>query len=105
MSKNRVREANLMAKTRDLNADLAGLYDPMASDISLQDFYREWRDALLWFLAMEDEREKIEKWRRDYNEFRPHSSLEDLTPRQFVDKYKGSLRSQKASFLAGRVFG
>jgi len=24
---------------------------------------------------MEDAQEKIEKWRRDYNEFRPHSSL------------------------------
>jgi putative transposase len=29
----------------------------------------------------------------------------DLTPRQFVDKYKSSLRSQKTPFLAGLVFG
>jgi len=56
-------------------------------------------------LSMEDAREKIEKWRRDYNEFRPHSSLGDLTPQQFVDKYKGRLRSQKTPFLAGSVFG
>jgi transposase InsO family protein len=27
------------------------------------------------FFSMEDAREKIEKWRRDYNEFRPHSAL------------------------------
>jgi hypothetical protein len=47
---------------------------------------------------------EIEKWRLDYNEFRPHSSLGDLTPQQFVDKYKSSLRSQKTPFLAGSVF-
>jgi transposase InsO family protein len=53
----------------------------------------------------EDAWEKIEKWRKDYNEFRPHSSLGDLTPRQFVDKYKSSLRSQKTTLLAGPLFG
>ena len=58
-----------------------------------------------WFLSMEDAREKIEKWRQDYNEFRPHSSLGDLTPRQFVDKFAMSLQSQKTTFLAESVFG
>jgi putative transposase len=58
-----------------------------------------------WFLSMDDAREKIDKWRRDYNEFRPHSSLGDLTPRQFVDKYKNRTRSQKTPFLAGSVLG
>jgi hypothetical protein len=40
----------------------------------------------------------IEKWRLDYNEFRPHSSFDDLTPRQFVDKYKSSLEAEKLHF-------
>jgi putative transposase len=74
----------------------------------IESFNGTFRDECLnvnWFLSMEDAQEKIEKWRRDYNEFRPHSSLEDLTPRQFVDKYKNSIRSQKAPFLAGPVFG
>jgi len=74
----------------------------------IESFNGSFRDECLnvnWFLSMEDAREKIEKWRRDYNEFRPHSSLGDLTPRQFVDKYKSSLRSQKTPFLAGPVFG
>ena len=74
----------------------------------IESFNGSFRDECLnvnWFLSMEDAREKIEKWRRDYNEFRPHSSLEDLTPRQFADKYKSSLRSQKTPFLAGSVFG
>jgi transposase InsO family protein len=63
------------------------------------------REEDIWFLSIEDAQEKIEKWRRDYNEFRPHSSLGDLTPRQFVDKYKSSYGSQKTPFLAGSVFG
>ncbi len=36
------------------------------------------------FLSLDDAREKIEGWRVDYNEFRPHSSLADRTPREFV---------------------
>ena len=33
-----------------------------------------------------DARDKIEAWRRDYNEFRPHSSLDDLTPSEFASR-------------------
>ena len=54
-----------------------------------------------WFVSLEDAREKIKMWRKDYNEFRPHSSLGDLTPRQFAEQFE----SQKTIFLAGTVFG
>jgi putative transposase len=37
-----------------------------------------------WFLSFEDAREKVEKWRQDYNEKRPHSSLGNLTPEEFA---------------------
>jgi putative transposase len=33
-----------------------------------------------WFLSMADARERIEDWRRDYNETRPHTALGGLTP-------------------------
>ena len=33
-----------------------------------------------WFLSLEDAREKIEAWRTDYNEHRPHSVLGNLAP-------------------------
>ena len=36
------------------------------------------------FLSIEDARSKIEAWRVDYNEFRPHSSLGDRTPADFA---------------------
>jgi len=31
---------------------------------------------------LQDARAKIELWRRDYNSYRPHSSLQDRTPEQ-----------------------
>jgi len=33
-----------------------------------------------WFLSLEDAKEKIEAWRIDYNEHRPHSALGNLPP-------------------------
>ncbi|MCD6333119.1 MAG: transposase [Bacteroidales bacterium] len=39
-----------------------------------------------WFLSMDDAREKITEWKNEYNSFRPHSSLGDLTPEEFIEK-------------------
>jgi len=36
-----------------------------------------------WFVSLADARRKIEAWRRDYNEERPHSSLGYVAPQQF----------------------
>lgn len=33
---------------------------------------------------------KIKQWRRDYNEFRPHSSLNDLTPNEVHSEHNKS---------------
>ena len=82
--------------------------DKPMDNATIESFNGSFRDECLnvnWFLSMEDAQEKIEKWQRDYNEFRPHSSLGDLTPQQFIDKYKNSLRGQKTPVLAGSVFG
>ena len=49
----------------------------------IESFNGSLRDECLnvhWFLSLDDAREKIERWRQDYNEFRPHSSLGDQTP-------------------------
>jgi putative transposase len=38
------------------------------------------------FLSMDDAKRKIEAWRLDYNEARPHGSLRDLTPSEFAKR-------------------
>jgi putative transposase len=51
----------------------------------IESFNGSFRDECLntnWFLSLEDARLKIESFRRDYNEFRPHSSLQGKTPDQ-----------------------
>jgi putative transposase len=33
-----------------------------------------------WFLSIDDARQKMEDWRRDYNEVRPHSAIGNQAP-------------------------
>ena len=33
-----------------------------------------------WFLSLDDARQKMEDWRRDYNEVRPHSAIGNKAP-------------------------
>ena len=37
-----------------------------------------------WFMNLRHARDIIENWRRDYNEVRPHSSLNDRTPMEYA---------------------
>lgn len=56
----------------------------------IESFNGSFRDECLnshWFLTLEDAREKIENWREEYNGFRPHSSLEDLTPNEYRERH------------------
>jgi len=39
-----------------------------------------------WFLSMADAHDRIEEWRCQYNEDRPHSALGNLTPNAFADQ-------------------
>ncbi|MGJ1421036.1 integrase core domain-containing protein [Sphingobacterium spiritivorum] len=41
---------------------------------------------LISIIEKEDVKEKIEVWREEYNTFRPHSCLGDLTPEIFIEK-------------------
>lgn len=55
----------------------------------IESFNGKFRDECLsehWFISLEDVRKTIETWRIDYNEKRPHSSLGDLTPKEFAAK-------------------
>ena len=39
-----------------------------------------------WFLSMADARQRINDWRIDYNQHRPHSALGNLTPSAFAEQ-------------------
>ena len=57
----------------------------------IESFNGSLRDECLninWFLSIDDARSKLEAWRTDYNEFRPHSSLGNLTPRDYALEMK-----------------
>lgn len=53
----------------------------------VESFNGSFRDECLnvnWFLSLDDAKEKIEAWRREYNEWRPHSSLHNMRPGDFA---------------------
>lgn len=53
----------------------------------VESFNGSLRDECLnvhWFLSLEDAQEKIECWRQEYNQQRPHSSLNNQTPEEFI---------------------
>jgi putative transposase len=52
-----------------------------------ESFNGRFRDECLnanWFLTLQDAKEKIGRWRKEYNELRPHSSLAYRTPMEFA---------------------
>lgn len=56
---------------------------------TVESFNGKFREECLnahWFESIQDAKEKIDAWRWDYNEHRPHRSLEGLTPREFALK-------------------
>jgi putative transposase len=53
----------------------------------VESFNGRFRDECLnfhWFMSLADARDKIEAWRREYNDQRPHYSLNFKTPSEFA---------------------
>jgi len=55
----------------------------MVEEIAISSFRDEYLN-MYWFMSLKNAREKIERWRRDYNEFSPYSALIYLTPAEFA---------------------
>ena len=56
-----------------------------------ESFNGKFRDECLsleWFRSRREAKVIIETWRRHYNEVRPHSSLDYLTPLEFIHRHK-----------------
>jgi putative transposase len=59
----------------------------------MESFNGKFRDECLnenWFVDLADARQKIEEWRCDYNQERPHSALGYLTPAEFAHRSAAS---------------
>lgn len=57
----------------------------------IESFNGSFRDECLnthWFLSLDDAYEKINAWVGEYNNFRPHSSLGEMTPEEFIESYQ-----------------
>ena len=58
----------------------------------IESFNGRLRDECLnvnWFIDLADAKEKIDFWRKDYNEVRPHSSSNYLTPMEYINQLRG----------------
>jgi putative transposase len=70
----------------------------------IESFNGRFRDECLnanWFENLADARRKIEAWRVDYNQQRPHSSLAYRTPEEFARQWSASApdREGQAKFM------
>jgi len=71
----------------------------------IESFNGKFRDECLnenWFLTLQEAREKIEAWRRDYNQGRPHSALGYQTPEEFAAR---AATVEKATGMAATARG
>lgn len=69
----------------------------------IESFNGSFRDECLnahWFLSLDDAKDKIEAWRIDYNTFRPHSSLNNLTPAEFASYHEGGKCDHENSLIS-----
>ena len=59
----------------------------------IESFNGKFREECLnqnWFLSLEDAQERVDAWRRDYNEERPHSALGQRSPTEFAKHSRGA---------------
>jgi putative transposase len=59
---------------------------------------RLWAECLNahWFLSLDDARRKLEDWRREYNEVRPHSAIGNNAPITLLDRAVTASRTTRS---------
>ncbi len=80
------KDVDLWAYWNNVKLDFSRPGKP-TENATIESFNARFRQECLnthWFLSLNDACEKIEAWRNDYNAVRPHSSLKNQTPEQFV---------------------
>jgi putative transposase len=92
-------QMDLWAYANQVRLDFSRRGKPTDNAI-IESFNGRFREECLnahWFESPEDAKQKIDAWRWDYNEHRPHRSLEGLTPREFAQE---SMREGAADSLS-----
>jgi putative transposase len=76
------RDLDLWAYQKDVVLDFSRPGKP-TDNAFIELFNGKFRAECLnahWFMSLDDAHRKIEEWRRDYNEVRPHSGIGNKTP-------------------------
>jgi putative transposase len=67
---------------------------------AVESFNGKVRDEFLnqhWFMSLREAKELAERWREDYNEERPHSSLGGMSPNEFKKSYEGRMSNPRVA--------
>jgi len=54
-----------------------------------------------WFQSIDQAKRIFEQWRQEYNEIRPHSSLEGLSPLEFIQQLEKSRNTAEPLIFGG----
>lgn len=87
------RDLDLWAYQKDVVLDFSRPGKP-TDNAFIESFNSKFRAECLnthWFISLDDAKAKMEAWRRDYNEVRPHSSIGHKTPIDLMKRSDGSL--------------
>ena len=83
------RDLDLWAYQRQVTLDFSRPGKP-TDNAFIESFNGKFRAECLnvhWFMSLDDARTKMEDWRKDYNEVRPHSAIGNNPP---ISLHKGS---------------
>ena len=82
------RLVDLWAYTQKVQLEFSRPGKP-TDNAHIESFNGSLRDECLnvhWFNSLADAKEKLDAWRIDYNETRPHKALDHRTPREYAAK-------------------
>jgi putative transposase len=88
------REFDAWAFANDIKLDFIRPGCPVENGY-IESFNGKLRDECLsqaWFTSLDDARRILATWKTEYNEMRPHSSLGNLTPNEYVENILGWAR-------------
>lgn len=87
------RDLDLWAYQKDVILDFSRPGKP-TDNAYIESFNGSFRAECLnthWFMSLDDARVKLEAWRRDYNEVRPHSAIGNKPPADLLHGLSGQL--------------